>query len=173
MTRTRRPDRPDRQDPHWKTDFSVDWERTSYVTRREFTRFLGLGSLAMAAGSTFMAARASLGRPATASPVLEVATVDAVKPRGFRTFQYPAPGKHAILLRHEDGSFSAYSQRCPHLGCSVFYGEESGKLECPCHEGFFDAHTGDVLAGPPQRGLAVIDLEVRDGRVYAVGGGEA
>jgi len=161
-----------RQDPHWKSDFSVDWDRTSYVTRREFTRFLALGSVAMAAGSTFMAARAGM-KGSVEHPRIAVTPVDEVKPRGFKTFEYPSKGHHAILLRHEDGSFSAFSQRCPHLGCSVFYSEHSDKLECPCHEGFFDVHSGDVLAGPPQRGLAVIELEIVDGTIYAVSGGEA
>ena len=160
-------------DPHWKTDFDVDWEETSLVTRREFTRFLALGSVGMAAGNVVLAATAGLRSGTAARPRLEIARVDAVKPGGYATFEYPEPGRHAILLRHEDGAFDAFSQRCPHLGCSVFYAERSGKLECPCHEGFFDARSGDVLAGPPQRGLARIELEVRDGAVFAVGGGES
>jgi Rieske Fe-S protein len=158
-------------DPHWKTDFSVDWEQTSFITRREFTRFLALGSAGMAAGNLVMAGVSNL-RSEVTRPRLEIARVDTLRPGAFHRFEYPAAGHHALLLRHEDGSLSAYSQRCPHLGCSVFFSEESGNLECPCHEGFFDARTGDVLKGPPQRGLAKIDLEVVDGTIYAVGGGE-
>lgn len=161
------------EDPHWKKDFSVDWDRTSYITRREFTRFLGLSSGALAVGSTLLAAGGSLYKPPADHPELEIAPVDTVKPRGFVAFKYPARDDHALLLRHEDGTFSAFSQKCPHLGCHVFYAEQSGKLECPCHEGFFDAKSGDVLAGPPQRGLDPIRLEIRDGKVYAVGMGEA
>jgi Rieske Fe-S protein len=159
-------------EPHWKTDFSVDWEETSFITRREFTRFLGLGSVAMAAGSVVMAGMSTI-RSEPLHPRLEVTDVDAVKPRGYKTFEYPEAGRHAILLHHEDGTFSAYSQRCPHLGCSVFYTPEHNQLECPCHEGFFNAQTGDVLAGPPQRGLAKIELEILNGKIYAVRGGEA
>jgi Rieske Fe-S protein len=157
--------------PHWKADFSVDWDRTSYVTRREFTRFLALGSVAMAAGNTFMAARAAVKRPVE-HPVVKVGGIEDVEPGAFKTFEYPSKGQHAILMRGEDGAYRAFSQRCPHLGCSVFYSEHSGKLECPCHEGFFDAQTGEVLAGPPQRGLAAIELEITEGKVFAVGGGE-
>lgn len=163
----------DKQRPHWKQDFSVDWDQTSFVTRREFTRFLGLGSAGLAVGSTVLAVSGSLKRPAEAGGRLEVARVDDVKPRGYLAFEYPNKGAHALLLRHEDGSFSAFSQRCPHLGCSVFYEERHDRLECPCHEGFFNAHSGDVISGPPQRGLAVIELEIKDGTIYAVGGGEA
>jgi Rieske Fe-S protein len=159
------------RDPHWKTDFSVDWDRTSYLSRREFTRYLALGSLAMAAGSTFMALRASFHRPIQA-PRLPVLRVNELPVRGTTLFEYPAKGHHALLISHGDGTFDAFSQKCTHLGCSVFYGEESGQLECPCHEGFFDARTGAVLAGPPQRPLPRVTLEVADGTVYATGGGE-
>lgn len=166
-------DQNKRDDPHWKQDFSVDWDETSFVTRREFTRFLGLGSVGLAAGSTYMAVRASLPAKEASAPSLALTPVDAIKPRGFLAFEYPRKGDHALLLRHKDGSFSAYSQRCPHLGCSVFYAARRDRLECPCHEGFFDPRSGDVTAGPPQRGLEVIALEIRDGVVYATGGGEA
>ena len=165
--------KPDKLEPHWKTDFSVDWEKTSYITRREFTRFLALGSGAMAVGNVYLAVRSSFSSPRTEFPRLEVASVNALQPQRFKSFEYPDKGQHAILLRHIDGTFSAFSQRCPHLGCSVYFSEESQKLECPCHEGFFDAKTGDVLAGPPQRGLAAVKLEITDGKIYAVAGGEA
>jgi Rieske Fe-S protein len=42
-------------------------------------------------------------------------------------------------------------------------------MACPCHEGIFDADTGDVISGPPQRPLGRIDVEVRNGTVWALG----
>ncbi len=41
-------------------------------------------------------------------------------------------------------------------------------MECPCHEGFFDARSGAVLSGPPQRPLGRIDVEMRNGVVWAL-----
>lgn len=161
-----------RKDPHWKQDFSVDWEETSFVTRREFTRFLGLGSVGLAVGSTIMAVTGNAKKAEREFPRVEVCKVDDVKPRGFKAFEYPEKGQHAILLRHEDGGFDAFSQKCPHLGCSVFYEARKDLLECPCHEGFFNAYSGDVISGPPQRGLARIDLELENGVIYAVRKGE-
>jgi Rieske Fe-S protein len=49
----------------------------------------------------------------------------------------------------------------------------SGRLHCPCHNGWFDLATGNVLAGPPTRPLARVRLEVRGGTVYATGIEEA
>ena len=50
-----------------------------------------------------------------------------------------------ILIHLEDGSFTAYEQKCTHLSCAVYYKPGSGEIICPCHEGHFDAKTGDVL----------------------------
>jgi nitrite reductase/ring-hydroxylating ferredoxin subunit len=157
-------------EPHWKSDFSVDWEETSYITRREFSRFLALGSAVMALGNVAMATF-DLPNP-SAGPRLALGALSELELGGFKSFEYPQPGHYAILLRQQDGAVVAFSQRCPHLGCSVHYSQASGQLECPCHEGFFDARTGAVLAGPPQRGLVAIELAIENDQVFAVGGGE-
>jgi cytochrome b6-f complex iron-sulfur subunit len=47
-----------------------------------------------------------------------------------------------LMIHLEDGSFHAYEQKCTHLSCAVFYAKGTGKIECPCHRGFFDAATG-------------------------------
>ncbi|MBB6015291.1 ubiquinol-cytochrome c reductase iron-sulfur subunit [Deinococcus radiopugnans] len=161
-----------RKTPHWKTDFSVDWDATDYVSRREFTRFLGLSSAGMAVGTVLIAGLASVGaRPVAEVPPLRLGRVEDFSPGSSTAFEYPAKGQYSLLVRHEDGTFSSYSQKCPHLGCAVYYEPHEKVLECPCHEGFFNARTGDVISGPPQRGLNLVKLDIRDGEVWAVGGG--
>ncbi|MFC3859904.1 ubiquinol-cytochrome c reductase iron-sulfur subunit [Deinococcus antarcticus] len=156
---------------HWKDDFSVDWDATEYVSRREFTRFLGLSGAGMALGTTVIAAAGSLkGAEREAQPV-KIGRVEDFPLGSAKAFEFPQRGQYSLLVRHEDGSFSAYGQKCPHLGCAVYYEEKHKVLECPCHEGFFNARTGDVISGPPQRGLNVVELEIRDGEVWATGGG--
>jgi len=63
----------------------------------------------------------------------------------------------------------AFSQKCTHLGCVVYFQAEENRWHCPCHEGNFDAESGRVLAGPPTRPLGKIDVEVRDGTIWALG----
>jgi aromatic-L-amino-acid decarboxylase len=46
---------------------------------------------------------------------------------------------------------------------------EKNRFFCPCHEGAFDLETGRPIAGPPQRPLPRVTLEIRDGVVYATG----
>jgi Rieske Fe-S protein len=75
----------------------------------------------------------------------------------------------AILVRASDENFYAYGQKCTHLSCPVYYDKQSMHLECPCHEGGFDAATGNVLYGPPPRALDKIELEMRGTEVWAIG----
>jgi len=89
-------------------------------------------------------------------------------------FQYPTSSDPAILLRTSATDVVAFSQKCTHLGCVVYYepGDEPdhGRWHCPCHEGNFEASTGNVISGPPTRPLGRIELEVRDdGMIWALG----
>ncbi|MBV9358260.1 MAG: Rieske 2Fe-2S domain-containing protein, partial [Chloroflexi bacterium] len=84
-------------------------------------------------------------------------------------FTYPEPDAQAMLLHLPGGRFVAYSQRCTHLSCAVFYQPEQQRLFCPCHEGVFSPETGDPVAGPPQRRLEQIALRQDDDLISAVG----
>jgi Rieske Fe-S protein len=90
---------------------------------------------------------------------------------GSHLFQYPTAQDPAILLRLDEDTVVGFSQKCTHLGCVVYWAPEEAHLECPCHEGVFDLE-GRPVAGPPERPLARIDVEIRDGVVWATGVGE-
>ena len=79
----------------------------------------------------------------------------------------PRHGQTGTPIR--GGELRAFSQKCTHLGCVVYYEPATGEMECPCHEGHFDAASGEVISGPPQRPLGRIDVEVRSGVVWALG----
>jgi Rieske Fe-S protein len=81
-----------------------------------------------------------------------------------KLFHYPTPDDPCLLLRLSTDRFVAYSQKCTHLSCAVYYQPERERLFCPCHEGVFDVVTGEPTAGPPQRRLPRIALR-REGDV--------
>ena len=54
-----------------------------------------------------------------------------------------------MLLRIDEQAVVAFSQKCTHLGCVVYYEAEADRWHCPCHEGNFEATTGAVISGPP------------------------
>jgi nitrite reductase/ring-hydroxylating ferredoxin subunit len=129
-----------------------------------------LTSAALFAGAAGFAGKSVLDareRPTfTAAQVMDAENMAA---NSALNFHYPGDKDSAILIRSADGTFHAFGQQCTHLACPVYYAREHQRLECPCHEGAFDAKTGNVLYGPPPRPLDVIDVEVRDGQVWATG----
>ena len=88
---------------------------------------------------------------------------------GSLLFKYPENSPARLLVRMDETTLVAYEQQCTHLTCPVIPEVEKGELHCPCHEGVFDLRTGRPLAGPPQRPLARVILEVREGMVFATG----
>jgi Rieske Fe-S protein len=154
-------------DPVWRQDFPLTSAGEDEVTRREFVRYLVLASGGFAAGNVGIALWSSLRSINEGEPRAIVA-LDRVPEGTAHLFDYPTSADPAILVHLPGGELRAFSQKCTHLGCVVYYDAGTGEMECPCHEGHFDADTGEVLAGPPQRSLGRIDVEVRDGTVWAV-----
>ena len=154
----------------YQAEFPYERDEEAQVTRREFCNFLGLTSAALFVGAAGFATTAALD--ARKSESLAAARVDGAEvlaPNSSLNFAYPTERDSAILIRSADGAYHAYGQKCTHLSCPVYYAREHQRLECPCHEGAFDAATGEVLYGPPPRALDVIQLESRDGEVWAIG----
>lgn len=154
----------------YQKDFPYQRDEEAQVTRREFCNFLGLTSAALFIGAAGFAGRSVLGaRETQAIPSMRVEGAEAIAPNSALNFHYPTERDSAILIRTADGAYHAFGQQCTHLSCPVYYARDHQRLECPCHEGAFDAQTGNVLYGPPPRPLDVIDVEVREGQVWATG----
>jgi nitrite reductase/ring-hydroxylating ferredoxin subunit len=154
----------------FQADFPYERDEEAQVTRREFCNFLGLTSAALFLGAGGFAAKAALDARKTDSfaPAL-IAGAAALAPNSSLNFNYPTERDTAILIRTADGSYHAYGQKCTHLSCPVYYSRDHQRLECPCHEGAFDAATGNVLYGPPPRPLDAVAVEVRGAEVWALG----
>ncbi len=159
----------DRRPVIWRQDFPYEAAAEEEVTRREFARYLVAGAGAMAVGNVGLALWTQLRSINTGDPRAIVPLADV--PVGeTHLFHYPTGADPAVLLRLAEDEVVAFSQKCTHLGCVVFFEVEEDRWHCPCHEGNFDARTGEVLSGPPTRPLGRIDVEVReDGVVWALG----
>jgi arsenite oxidase small subunit len=155
--------------PVWKRDFPLEADAEEEVTRREFARYLVLGTGAMAVANVGFAAWTQLRSINTGEPT-PIVDADAVAVGETHLFRYPTDSDPAVLLRVSNDEFVAFSQKCTHLGCVVFFEAEENRWHCPCHEGNFEALTGDVISGPPVRPLGKIEVEVRGDRtVWALG----
>ncbi|MBI2620257.1 MAG: ubiquinol-cytochrome c reductase iron-sulfur subunit [Ignavibacteriales bacterium] len=123
-------------------------------TRREF---LKKTALLLGAGATGTALNTAGCAPSTA-PLLRAQVTDSVL--RFDTaipelalsgdgvalvsdyLEYPI-----LLIRRTDGTFSAISAECTHLGCIVK--KQKLVLRCPCHGSAYDFE-GTVLNGPTE-----------------------
>ncbi|EPX61744.1 Iron-sulfur cluster-binding protein, Rieske family [Cystobacter fuscus DSM 2262] len=62
-------------------------------------------------------------------------------------------GRKVAVYREASGGVHALSPVCTHLGCHVHWNNAERSWDCPCHGGRYSP-TGEVLNGPPVKGLA-------------------
>jgi nitrite reductase/ring-hydroxylating ferredoxin subunit len=164
------PDRSAMEDqPKWRRDFPIDTAQDGYVARREFTKFMGLTSLAFVVGQFWIALQNRWRSVRGALPATSLGMLNDMPVGGARAFHYPTEHDPALLLRPDQQTLLAYSSQCTHLQCPVLPQIEAGRLHCPCHAGYFDLRTGQPIAGPPRRPLPRIAVEVRNGEIFANG----
>lgn len=150
----------------WRSEFPYHWDADDQVSRRELLRFT-----VMTSGTLFIAtaglAILSYLKPPVRVQRQAIAQVTDIPVGGVHYFNYPEADSQAILLHLSDGRFVAYSGKCTHLSCAVYYDEGQKHLACPCHNGVFDPATGNPIAGPPQRALPKIRLQQDGTMLYA------
>jgi Rieske Fe-S protein len=150
-------------DPHWKSTFPVRQSSEHDVSLRQFCKVACCSALAVGGG--WLAKDKLFPQPKATAPKF-VARVEEVQVGGYKLFAYPTEHHPAILVRLSESEFAAYSQACTHLMCPVHYQHEQRKFYCPCHEGFFSAEDGRVLAGPPPRALPRYPVERRGDEIW-------
>ena len=150
----------------WREEFPYPWDEDEIVTRRDTLRFLLAGSGALFLATGVLAALGNLaGSPNVKA--LAIARMGELGENEWKVFNFPDQYTQGILINLPGNHLVAYSDVCTHLSCAVVY-QQDGKLHCPCHDGLFDATTGNVLAGPPIRPLPTIQLTTSNGIIYAV-----
>lgn len=152
--------------PHWQKDFPIERTASTAVSRRDFARYLCLVSGGLAAGTGLVALKANLAPPAEVEGQHLVCKLTDVPVGGTYAFALSGSTVPYILIHLESGEWRAYEQKCTHLSCAVYYKPGTGQIECPCHNGFFDALTGEPIAGPPPRPLPALDIVIKGEEIY-------
>ena len=67
-------------------------------------------------------------------------------------------GEKVAVYREESGQVHAVSPVCTHAGCFVHWNAAEKSWDCPCHGGRYSPD-GQVLEGPPVKGLEPVQLE--------------
>jgi Rieske Fe-S protein len=102
--------------------------------------------------------------PSEPIPVGDDGTIPVGESKTVRYGRYPA-----LILNTAERGLVAYSGVCTHFACIVKWNPDSGMIECPCHEGYFDPVDGSVISGPPPEALAEIPVSIDEGTIY-IGG---
>jgi nitrite reductase/ring-hydroxylating ferredoxin subunit len=152
----------------WRAEFPYHWDADDLVSRRQLLHFAVYASGALFASTAVLAVLGAV-RGLRREQLQPIARAAEVPPGQAVYFNYPEPDAQAMLLHLPDGRFVAYSQRCTHLSCAVYYQADQQRLYCPCHEGVFSPETGDPVGGPPQRRLEQISLRQDGDTLYATG----
>jgi len=155
--------------PAWETQFPIERTEATHVSRREFAKFLCLVSGGLVAGTGWVAIKDKLFPRAEISGEHFVCLASEVPAGGTRAFTIEGSHLPYILIHLESGEWRAFEQKCTHLACAVYYSPRHGKIECPCHNGYFDARTGAVLQGPPPRPLPQLRVVLRGDEIYVTG----
>lgn len=152
--------------PAHEVDFPIERAESEHVARREFAKFLCLVSGGMAAGNGWVAIKDKIFPPFKIQGEVYVCKQGDVPVGGTRGFVVPGSSIPFILIHLNDGGWRAFEQKCTHLSCAVYYQPKLDKIECPCHNGYFDARSGEVLQGPPPRALHQLEVVLRNSEIY-------
>lgn len=135
-------------------------DTTEFDRRRFLDALLTVGFVSTAAAIAYPVGRylvpPSSGEPATESVV--AARVKALRPNSAVIFKFGS--KPGIVVRTADGDVRAFSAVCSHLDCTVQFKSDTSQLWCACHNGTYDLG-GNVVSGPPPRGLEKFVVNVR------------
>ena len=151
----------------WRREFPYHWDADDLISRRELLQFTVYTSGALFGGTALLSVLDWLTQRRRGGPKT-IAQASQIPEGKALYFNYPDSDDQAMLLHLPGGNFVAYSQKCTHLSCSVYYQPEQNRLYCPCHDGVFDPATGEPTAGPPQRRLARITLRREGDNLVAV-----
>jgi nitrite reductase/ring-hydroxylating ferredoxin subunit len=150
----------------WKQDFPISRPESNEVSRRDFARILTFVSGGMVFGNAAIAARAFFSKREVNSERQKVCTTNDLPIGGTKSFVLKNSSIPYILVHTEDGEYYSYEQKCTHLSCAVYYRPGTMKIECPCHNGWFDVKTGEVIQGPPPRPLNRLDVIVEGKNIF-------
>lgn len=157
-------------DEQWRSEFPYRWREDDLVTRRDTLRFLVAGAGALFVATAALDTIAHISEVTSTQPdhIVAVARVNELQINQAKVFTFPDQFGQGIVINLPGKGLVAYSDVCTHLSCAVLYQGDGKHLFCPCHDGLFDAATGNVLAGPPTRPLPIIELSIRGDTIYAV-----
>lgn len=135
------------------------------MNRRRFLVRLQAGSAAAIAGAMGLPLSGCLGFHYVNATLIGnrlAIREDDFGPDPFVLVDAPGQALPLYVYRHSDGSYTAVSTRCMHLGCQVE--PTAGHLVCPCHGSEY-TNDGRILKGPTPLPLRTFPVLVDGERI--------
>jgi len=106
----------------------------------------------LAGGTTFISENTKAAGHMVGDRLLKrkVVPIDKIDPGGGGVVS--RNGEQLAVMRGPDGTVTALSAICTHMGCVVGWNHTDRTWDCPCHGSRFDEH-GAVLSGPARSPL--------------------
>lgn len=130
--------------------------------RRNFLKFFLSGGLAGFAAITIYPVLSFLNPPKQTEVEVTnvvVGKVDDIKPGESKIIRFG--NKPVIIIRKDDGKFTALSATCTHLDCTVQYKRDEKIIWCACHNGKYDLY-GKNVSGPPPKPLTKFNVAIKN-----------
>lgn len=123
-------------------------------TRRNVLKGVGAAAVLSALG---VSATGCATKTSVPTELTKAATVDQVPlGKGISVMLEDTP---VLISQPEQGTFVAYSSKCPHQGCVV--GVDQQNYLCPCHNSGFDFAEGQPQFGPAREPLTRLTCEIQ------------
>lgn len=147
---------------------TAEMARTLDVDRRTALRWLGGGGCALAAASITGCTIAEVFGAGGTGFEFDLAQGDFAALTAVDGVVAIDEGRPILLIRTAQDTIVALNRICTHTQCDMapdkFGVWRDGKLQCTCHDSFFDAQ-GKVLSGPARRDLTryAVDFDASAG----------
>jgi Rieske Fe-S protein len=133
---------------------------TSGLPRRNFLNgFLG-GTLAAVAAAVVYPVLRYISPPRIPEPPTNrvlAAKVSELAEAKWKIF--PFGSEPGMIVQVNPGEYRAFAAMCTHLSCTVEYDDESKRIWCACHNGWYDLN-GANISGPPPHPLERYEVNV-------------
>jgi len=80
----------------------------------------------------------------------------------------PVEDRPVVLTVSANNEVNAFSAICTHLGCVCKWESAGRYIQCPCHDGRFNAQTGAVISGPPPSPLPRYNVVIEDEDIFVI-----
>jgi len=136
------------------------------ITRRDFLKLVKGTGIAIGAGALagpVVAYFYPTGLQIYPSEPVLVCGEDELPVGESRTVPF---GRYPAIIVNTTDGLKAYSGACTHFACTVKWNNDTKRLECPCHDGYFKVEDGSVISGPPPKPLLTLGTEIVEGKIY-------